>query len=213
MSTYVAFTSPSSPASLTIHRLTHASSITSLPRDLQSHSISNPSFPSETTILDVKFADDAALLVLIHSAHSKDHKDEGDIQGYRILRLPYNITTQSDSPPLTYHTLPTSETANHLLPAGSAPASSSRTMTSLTPAAVQQYTIHVFEREGRFTPAKLAVNGRKGRRVVVVLAKDGKHYRVLDMDYPSQREEEEGETVLDLEGEVGEDGDTVMIGL
>ena len=73
---------------------------------------------------------------------------------------------------------------------------------------MQQYTIHVFEREGRFTPAKLVVNGRKGRRVIVVLAKDGKHYRVLDMDYPNQQEEEETEG----EGD-GDDGDTVMSGL
>lgn len=42
--------------------------------------------------------------------------------------------------------------------------------------------------------------------MVVVLAEDGKHYRVLDMDYPSERKEEG-------EGEVGEDGDTVMSGL
>ena len=41
----------------------------------------------------------------------------------------------------------------------------------------------------------------------MVLAEDGKHYRVLDMDYPSQREEGEAED------EVGEDGDTVMSGL
>lgn len=78
---------------------------------------------------------------------------------------------------------------------------------------MQQCTIHVFEREGRFTPAKLVVNGRKERRVVVVLARDGKHYRVLDMDYPSRAEEEEGEGMTEVEGEIGEDGDTVMSGL
>lgn len=76
---------------------------------------------------------------------------------------------------------------------------------------MQQYTIHVFEKEARFTPSKLVVNGCKGRRVVVVLAEDGKHYRVLDLDYPSQREEEDDETEVEVDEDV--EGDTVMSGL
>jgi anaphase-promoting complex subunit 4 len=44
-----------------------------------------------------------------------------------------------------------------------------------------KHTRHVFE--GRFTPLRLVVNGRKGRRVVVVLGSDRKHYRVLDLDF------------------------------
>lgn len=215
ISTYITLAAPSSPATLHIHHLTHAPSITSLPRDLHSHSIASPTFPPGTTILDAKLADDTTLLVLIHCTPSKrtakSANDDPDIHGHRILRIPYNTTAHTETPPLSYHSLPTAETANHLLPGGSAPASSSRVVTQLSPAMVQQYTIHVFEREGRFIPDKLVVNGRKGRRVVVVLAKDAKHYRVLDMDYPSQREEEEG--VTEIEGEVGEDGDTVMSGL
>lgn len=81
---------------------------------------------------------------------------------------------------------------------------------------LQDLTIHVFEPEARFAPKELVVNGRKGRRVVVVLARDGKHYRVLDMDYPSWRERDDDEdregTEMETEG-VGEDGDTVMSGL
>ncbi|KAF2622501.1 hypothetical protein BU25DRAFT_402517, partial [Macroventuria anomochaeta] len=57
ISTYIALASPSSPATLHIHRLTHLSSITSLPRDLRSHSIASLSFPSGSSILDFKFAD------------------------------------------------------------------------------------------------------------------------------------------------------------
>lgn len=75
---------------------------------------------------------------------------------------------------------------------------------------MKQYTVHVFEHEARFEPARLVVNGRKGRRVVVVLAKDGRHYRVLDLDHPSRRQEEgEGEGETEVDG----DGDTVMSGL
>ena len=45
--------------------------------------------------------------------------------------------------------------------------------------------------------------------MLVVLAEDRKHYRILDMDYPSQRDEEKDAT----DAELGEDGDTVMSGL
>lgn len=51
-------------------------------------------------------------------------------------------------------------------------------------------------------PHKLVVNGRKGRRVLVVLAQDGKHYRVLDL-------ESVGGEGVDDSGEDGE-GDTIM---
>ncbi|KAJ4988520.1 anaphase-promoting complex component Cut20/Apc4 [Stagonosporopsis vannaccii] len=211
LSTYIALASPSSPATLHVHRLSHPSSITSLPRDLHNHSIASPTFTAGTTILDFKFADDDALLVLIYSTPPKSAAKSDNvntISGHRILRIPYTTTSHIETLPLSYHSLAPAEMATHLLPTGSAPAASSRKLTRLTPAVVQQYTIHVFEHEGRFTPARLAVNGRKGRRVVVVLAEDGKHYRVLDMDYPSQRENEE-----ETEVEVGEDGDTIMSGL
>jgi anaphase-promoting complex subunit 4 len=62
-----------------------------------------------------------------------------------------------------------------------------------------QYTRHVFE--GRFTPLKLVVNGRKGRRVVVVLGSDRKHYRVLDLDFKKgdDNEDKEGDGDEDVE--------------
>lgn len=66
--------------------------------------------------------------------------------------------------------------------------------------------------EGRFTPLKLVVNGRKGRRVIVVLGSDRKHYRVLDMDF------KKGGGAADAEGSEDEemsradkDGDIEMI--
>jgi anaphase-promoting complex subunit 4 len=83
-----------------------------------------------------------------------------------------------------------------------------RRVVKISYAQVEKLTKHVFDAEARFTASRLVVNGRKGQRVVVVLAEDAKHYRVLDMDYQSERMAEE-ETDL----EVGEDGDTVMSGL
>jgi anaphase-promoting complex subunit 4 len=55
----------------------------------------------------------------------------------------------------------------------------------------------------------MIVNGRKGRRVIVVLGSDRKHYRVLDMDYwkggrrvgDEEDGEGEGEGVEDAEGD------------
>jgi anaphase-promoting complex subunit 4 len=70
---------------------------------------------------------------------------------------------------------------------------------SVTQDMAAQYTRHVFE--GRFTPLKLVVNGRKGRRVVVVLGSDRKHYRVLDLDFKKgdDNEDKEGDGDEDVE--------------
>lgn len=74
---------------------------------------------------------------------------------------------------------------------------------------VETYTRHVFE--GRFTPLKLVVNGRRGRRVVVVLGSDCKHYRVLDMDFEQGGGRAGGSESDDDESDEG--GDTEMMGL
>ncbi|KAJ4364769.1 hypothetical protein N0V95_000717 [Ascochyta clinopodiicola] len=214
ISTYIALSSPSTPTTLHIHRLTHTSSITSLPRDLHNHSIASIAFPPGSSILDTKYADDTTLLVLLHSPPpKKDRTTTSPPQTHRILRIPYNPYQQPEShTPVRYTTLPATSHKSTLLPAGTAAPPSSRRVVEISHAQIESLTKHVFDAEARFTPSKLVVNGRKGRRVVVVLAEDAKHYRVLDMDYPSERaegEEEERET----EGEVGEDGDTVMSGL
>lgn len=49
----------------------------------------------------------------------------------------------------------------------------------------------------------MIVNGRKGRRVVVVLGSDRKHYRVLDLDYDGSGGRVDGES---NEGDDGEEG-------
>jgi anaphase-promoting complex subunit 4 len=78
------------------------------------------------------------------------------------------------------------ERAASLLP-NTTPAASSTPSSTLTlsPEVLRSYTRHIFE--PRFTPLKLIVNGRKGRRVVVVLGSDRKHYRVLDLDYKERK--------------------------
>lgn len=216
LSTYIAISAASSKT-LTIHRLTHASSISSLPRDLYSHSIASLSFPGKITSLS--FADDSSLLVLLHTPASSPHLPSPHaskaITGHRILRIPYNTPTDDTSPAhIPYTTIPTAQAANHVLPAGSPPPPVEET--SLSAEQVRTYTIHVFAAGERFVPHKLVVNGRKGRRVVVVLAEDGKHYRVLDLDYAGRENDVDGEGARvgneDEDGEDGE-GDTVMSGL
>jgi anaphase-promoting complex subunit 4 len=71
------------------------------------------------------------------------------------------------------------------------------------------HTKHVFER--RFTPLKLVVNGRKGRRVAVVLGSDCKHYRVLDLDFRARTKE--GLEVLEDGTSSDEDSDVDMAGV
>jgi anaphase-promoting complex subunit 4 len=83
---------------------------------------------------------------------------------------------------------------------------------------VEKYTRNVFQ--GRFTPLKLIVNGRKGRRVIVVLGSDRKHYRVLDMDYRMKKKNKNKEDYDEGDGSESEseseaedrDGDVEMAG-
>lgn len=58
-------------------------------------------------------------------------------------------------------------------------------MTSISDQEVDlEYSQHTFD--SLFRPARLEVNGRKGRRVVCILAEDNLHYRVFDLDSSSR---------------------------
>lgn len=48
--------------------------------------------------------------------------------------------------------------------------------------AIQSLIRHKFAEGPATSPLKLAANGRKARRAVCVVAEDGIHYRVFDMD-------------------------------
>ncbi|CBX94211.1 predicted protein [Plenodomus lingam JN3] len=201
ISTYIALMSPFKPGQLSIHRITPTSNTTtSLSKDTHTHAISTLDFsrPStKTTILDAKFADDRTIFILLQSSPSKAPKDKSDISNV-LISLPYTLpssTTTSAQQIIQYTTLPSPS----LLP--SAPAPTPPNTTQVPRAMVDKHTRHVFER--RFTPLKLVVNGRKGRRVVVVVGSDRKHYRVLDMDYRTGGEEV-------VEGD--EEGDVEMVG-
>jgi anaphase-promoting complex subunit 4 len=213
MSTYIALSVPSSPTLLHIHRLSHTQSISNLRKDMHAYAISTLDFSSASPsnkyvkILDAKFADDASLLVLLQLP--LEDKSVSNI----IVSLPYTSAANKvphQRPVITYTPLPHTSLQQHLLPNGTPPASP-RNIVSITQDTVQKHTQHVFE--GRFTPLKLVVNGRKGRRVIVVLGDDRKHYRVLDMDYRTKREKEDGDGDSASESEADDrDGDVEMGG-
>jgi anaphase-promoting complex subunit 4 len=165
--------------------------------------VSTLSFPRDSTILDAKFADDANLLVLLQTG-AKEKVNS-------LLNIPY--TTTSKNALLDYAPVHQTSVGTTLLPNGAKIPTELRTSVAVTDEMVQRYTRHVFE--GRFTPLKLVVNGRKGRRVIVVLGSDRKHYRVLDMDFwkGGSRIQNDGEGESDEEtGGADDEEDVEMSG-
>ena len=59
---------------------------------------------------------------------------------------------------------------------------------------MKHYVKHTFPEGPTWTPERIEVNGRKGRRAVCVVAEDRIHYRILDIDTPIA-EAEVGEEV------------------
>lgn len=48
---------------------------------------------------------------------------------------------------------------------------------------------HSFPPGPTWTPKRMEINGRKGRRAMCVLAQDGLHYRIYDLDSTTNDEE------------------------
>jgi hypothetical protein len=90
--------------------------------------------------------------------------------------------------------------APHLIPGGRALGAGLKPM-QIKGADLQQYIKHKFEPNERFKPAKIEVNDRKNRRVVIVLGEDGRQVRILDLDY------NEGDERPDLLGGEVRNGD------
>jgi anaphase-promoting complex subunit 4 len=148
--------------------------------------------------------------------------EEEDAKPCLILALPYSYTALSPSSTntddaksynamISYTPVPTPSYPSLFLPDGTSVPDASRGIVSLSVTDIQKYTRHVFE--ARFIPLKLVVNGRKGRRVVVVLGSDKKHYKVLDLDFAEKGEEKgnEGGTDDSIEGEADGDADVEML--
>ncbi|KAF2737222.1 hypothetical protein EJ04DRAFT_488639 [Polyplosphaeria fusca] len=178
ISTHITLLPPSSPT-LHLHTLTHTLTSSSLPRLPHPHVPTTLSFPPPLIPIHSAFADDTTLLILLSSPP--------DAQRTTLLALTYRGPASAlpapappPPPPPPSSSQKTDMAVNaNLLPLGSAPRH--RSMHALDAATCRRCTLHVFE--GRFQPVRMVVNGREGRRVVLVLGADGKHYRVLDLDY------------------------------
>jgi anaphase-promoting complex subunit 4 len=146
------------------------------------------------------------LLILLQTPTSTDQTTTKENENI-ILNIPYTQTLTSSKTVISYTPI---DSAPALLPHGSPLPASNRAAIPITSDSIDQYTRHIFE--GRFTPLKMIVNGRKGRRVIVVLGADRKHYRVLDMDYykgggrVGDEEDGEAEDGEDAEGDTEMDG-------
>lgn len=199
ISTYIALPTAAAPSpSIAIHRYTHDARISGLPASLRESSTATLEVKSHD-ILDAKFADDTTLLLLLQSADT--------VKTCCIVSMAYtapaseSLITKAHQV-ITYSTVPSNNMQKTLLPGGHALPGSAGHVIVLAADRVPNYMLHVFE--GRFTPLSLIVNGRKGRRVVVVLGSDKKHYRVLDLDFTEKggregRESEIGDEDSDVE--------------
>ncbi|KAF2642078.1 hypothetical protein P280DRAFT_548656 [Massarina eburnea CBS 473.64] len=212
ISTYIALHPTTTPSTLHIHHLTHPSHPSPSPSTPHTHSSTTLHIPS-AKILDAKFADDKSLLLLIQSipdpSSPTTHPQNSLISIPYTSSSPSSSSSSSPSPPSESDSDPESPTRKHLhfpytthspsyLPHNT-PSSKSKsqsksksttttTTLTLTPTLLQTHTRHTFE--GRFTPLKLIPNGRKARRVVVVLGSDRKHYRVLDLDFKARNKKD-----------------------
>lgn len=159
-----------------------------MPSSFKSAAITKVTTESHT-ILDAKFADDDTLLLLLQS--------NLDDKPCSIVSIPHGPST-----PLTisYAPFAASKLDTALLPNGRPVSESLQEEVTIMPDIIEEHTRHVFE--GRFTPLKLVVNGRRDRRVVVVLGSDRKHYRVLDLDYTEGKGDDgSGDKEADSEAE------------
>ncbi|KAJ4360137.1 uncharacterized protein N0V89_000697 [Didymosphaeria variabile] len=201
LSTYIAVPTATIPTtSLSLYRLIHEPRISTLPSSLRAASVTTLKVEAYL-ILDAKFADDASLLLLLQSI--------GSPKTCSIVSFAYgpfgDEASAKGDQNIAYTALDTKTIQSTLLPGGRALPASARQTVDLTAEMILKHTRHVFER--RFTPLRLIVNGRKGRRVVVVLGSDRKHYRVLDLDFNEKRGVEREEEVSS-----GEDSDVEMAG-
>ena len=71
---------------------------------------------------------------------------------------------------------------------------------------LQSYTKHVFSTSDGFKPAKIEVNGRKNRRICVVLGEDGQEMKIYDLDF-----NDDADDWVDI-GEEKTRGDHIMSG-
>jgi anaphase-promoting complex subunit 4 len=121
----------------------------------------------------------------------------------RLLSLPYRPSTDDNGGILAYKDLTFSvfETDISNRQAGSIEADAQFDQGFLQP-----YTKHVFATSDGFKPVKIEVNGRKNRRICVVLGEDGRQMKIYDLDF-----NDDADDWVDI-GEEKMGGDHIMSG-
>ena len=134
-------------------------------------------------VKDVKFVDEDMLMVALCgnclcSRLSHDMITDTILASSRLLVLPYkNLPYQQ----LTEESI-AKEYLEYMANAFTA------TLDLSDEGRIRQYVQHNFPQGLAWTPAKLEINGRKGRRILCVLAEDRLQYRVYDLDSSSSNE-------------------------
>lgn len=98
----------------------------------------------------------------------------------RLLSLPYKPSTVDGGGILAYKDLSFSVSETDV---SNDQNSNTEVDAHFDQAFLQPYTKHVFATSGGFKPAKIEVNGRKNRRICVVLGEDGRQMRIHDLDF------------------------------
>ena len=133
------------------------------------------------SIKDVKFADDETMIVayteegdFIYQLMRKRRSNHRPATKSHLLYIPYRKRSGSTSG-VSYASI--SPKHNHT--------KSPETFTDLsTHDAMKHYIQHTFPTGPAWTPERIEVNGRKGRRAICVVAQDRMHYRIYDLDPP-----------------------------
>ena len=104
----------------------------------------------------------------------------------RLLSLPYKPSTGDSGGILAYKDLAFSVSETDIL---NGQRSSIEVDAHFDQAFLQPYTKCVFATSDGFKPAKIEVNGRKNRRICVVLGEDGRQMRIFDLDFNDDAED------------------------
>ncbi|KAF1811483.1 hypothetical protein P152DRAFT_515037 [Eremomyces bilateralis CBS 781.70] len=188
MFSYIAYVPKTKPDEVRLHRLYHESFIDDS-RSIKSAKSFTIAFEG-FDCLDVKFADETHLLVLIGNGSSSfilsfdlrptddSHEVERNFKDWRISET---------KPSLMDFELPNGQ------PRTVAPA------IRLSLEQTERFIKHKFNENERFRPLKMEVNGRKNRRVLCVVGEDLRQYRILDLDFlASQMATEEAQDEPDV---------------
>ncbi|KAF8476184.1 hypothetical protein BDZ91DRAFT_209603 [Kalaharituber pfeilii] len=145
----------------------------------------------DATLLDIKFVDNEALILLVTSEVS---------QTTHLVTAPYSTLPFSSSPPyLSSIRRDSSVTAKEDLASAF-----SYTVSNIQSRDIEPIKVRVFEWSNGFLPERVVVNGKPERRIGAVIDGEGLKYVVFDLDEDETVAEaaEEGE----MEEEAGEGG-------